>query len=430
MKSKKEAILSTLFVGIDVGSRVNAVHALDFFSDSLLVFSVPNDNRGAAELANRISAVFTKECRFDRAVIAMESTGVYSTHIASFLSTTELLAGCNAEVYCLNPLTTASYKKTFIAPGKTDNIDAFVLADFARVGKITTKPWRGTQFLALQRLTRHRLHLAESISREKSYMLTNVFLKFSALAVGDSDDTVFSNRFGATAEAVLREFLSTDDIIAQTPQELAEFVNEKGRGHFADPAKTAELLQRAAKYSYRLDKCLYEPLTISIASSFNCVCAFEKELKTIDAAIIRAIKGLNPVEYQCLLSIPGIGPVYAAGILAEIGTIHNFANDNAIAKYAGLVWNRNDSGNFIAEDTHMSKAGNAYLRYYLIEAANSVRSNVPDIAAFYRKKFDEANNHKHTRAIALTARKFVRMVFGLLGKNRLYSPDWAGGTIE
>jgi len=128
-----------------------------------------------------------------------------------------------------------------------------------------------------------------------------------------------------------------------------------------------------------------------------------------------------------LNSIPGIGPVYASGILAEIGSIHNLTDDNALAKFAGLVWNRNDSGNFVAEDTHMSKAGNAYLRYYLVEAANSVAKYVPDLNAFYQKKFDEANNHKHTRAITLTARKFVRLVFGLLAKNRLYSPEQREG---
>jgi hypothetical protein len=74
----------------------------------------------------------------------------------------------------------------------------------------------------------------------------------------------------------------------------------------------------------------------------------------------------------------------------------------------------------------MSKAGAAYLRYYLPEAANSVRNNVPGLAVYYRKKFAEANNHKHARAIALTALKFVRMVFGRLAKTRLNSPDWVG----
>jgi hypothetical protein len=122
-----------------------------------------------------------------------------------------------------------------------------------------------------------------------------------------------------------------------SPQELAELVNKNGRSRFADPTKTVGLLRQAASYSYKLGKCLYEPLTISIASSFNCVSAFEKEIKIIGAAIIRAIKGLNPTEYQCLLSIPGIGPVYAAGIIAEIGTVNSFKNGNAVAKYAGLV---------------------------------------------------------------------------------------------
>ena len=32
----------------------------------------------------------------------------------------------------------------------------------------------------------------------------------------------------------------------------------------------------------------------------------------------RAVKGLNPTEYQILTSVPGIGPVYASGILAEL----------------------------------------------------------------------------------------------------------------
>ncbi|WP_408626495.1 hypothetical protein [Anaerocolumna chitinilytica] len=36
--------------------------------------------------------------------------------------------------------------------GKKDPIDAFVIADFTRVRCITHEPWRGSQYLALQRL--------------------------------------------------------------------------------------------------------------------------------------------------------------------------------------------------------------------------------------------------------------------------------------
>jgi transposase len=68
-----------------------------------------------------------------------------------------------------------------------------------------------------------------------------------------------------------------------------------------------------------------------------------------------------------------LGPVWTAGLLAEIGAIQRFADDAALARYAGLVWNPHESGTFQADDTALSKAGNAYLRYDLVEAANSVR---------------------------------------------------------
>ena len=124
-----------------------------------------------------------------------------------------------------------------------------------------------------------------------------------------------------------------------------------------------------------------------------------------------------------LKSIPGIGHVYAAGILAEIGTIKAFPNNDALAKYCGIVWKENQSGNFRAEDTRMSKAGNRYLRYYVIEATGSVISHCPEFKRFYDKKFAETTTHQHKRALALTSRKFLRMLFGLLDKSQLYSPE-------
>jgi len=167
-------------------------------------------------------------------------------------------------------------------------------------------------------------------------MVSNMFLKFSALAVDGSSP--FSNNYGATAEAVLTEFLSLEEITSMPLEDLVSFICQKSRNRFANPQQIAQVLQKAARDSYRLDKCLYEPLTISIASSFNCISAFEKEVKVINKAIEHTLKGLNVNEYQCLLSIPGIGPVFAAGILSEIGTIADFKSQDAIAKYAGLIW--------------------------------------------------------------------------------------------
>lgn len=198
-------------------------------------------------------------------------------------------------------------------------IDSFVIADFARVGRISIKPWRGSQYLALQRLTRHRMHITECIAREKTYMLNNIFLKFSEYALLRNGEHPFANKYGATAEAILTEYTTNEDIVNSSVEDLVALINSKSKGRIADPEETAKIVQAAARNSYRLDKCLYEPLTISIASSFNCISSFEKELKVIDKAILQTAQGLNPEEYTVLNSIPGIGKVYSAGILAELG---------------------------------------------------------------------------------------------------------------
>ena len=85
-----------------------------------------------------------------------------------------------------------------------------------------------------------------------------------------------------------------------------------------------------------------------------------------------------PAARRTLDSVPGLGPVWTAGLLAEIGDIFRFANEAAVAKFAGLVWKPRESGDFQGEDTTLAKTGNPFLRYYLIEAANSVRQHCPE----------------------------------------------------
>ncbi|MFR3141190.1 MAG: hypothetical protein ACLTPC_14790 [Lacrimispora saccharolytica] len=54
-------------------------------------------------------------------------------------------------------------------------------------------------------------------------------------------------------------------------EDLLAFLAQKSRNRISDLSKTSELLRKAVRDSYRLDKCMYEPLNISLASSFNCI---------------------------------------------------------------------------------------------------------------------------------------------------------------
>ena len=175
--------------------------------------------------------------------------------------------------------------------------------------------------------------------------------------------------------------------------------------------------------SYRLDKAAYDPINTAIASSLSILRCLEGQLKHIDKEIVNLTKGFNSDEYNCLISIPGIGPTFAAGILSEIGSIKQFDNEEALAKYAGLTWRRHQSGKDEYEDTPMTKTGNSYLRYYLVEAAGMAVLHNPVYKDYYQKKFAEVKTHQHTRALALTSRKLVRLIYGLLIKNQLYQAN-------
>lgn len=180
---KKNDYLSTLFVGIDIASRVHVISALDFNQDFYIKkVPAPNTLEGVAILEGMIVDVLKKYHQFKYVIIGMESTGFYGVHLANYLSTSDLLAPFSVRVYCLNPKEMIKYKKSFNNIGKNDGIDSLLIADFARVGRISIKPWRGSQHLALQHLTRHRMHITECIAREKTYMLNNIILQFSEYA--------------------------------------------------------------------------------------------------------------------------------------------------------------------------------------------------------------------------------------------------------
>ncbi len=123
-----------------------------------------------------------------------------------------------------------------------------------------------------------------------------------------------------------------------------------------------------------------------------------------------------------LRTVPGIGPVFAAGLLAETGDISAFPADDQLAQFTGLTWPAAQSGQLTREDRPLARTGNAYLWYSLVEATNSVRRHEPRYGAYYAKKVAESTQFAHRRALVLTARKLTRLICALLRDDRAYNP--------
>lgn len=409
-----------LFVGIDVSSKDNVVCCLTNEDEKrpLFRFTVLNNRPGILELKERISQLVNKH-DFDEIRFGLEHTGCYSIHAAMYLQR-HLDFGCpNVNVYMFNPSLIKEFKKAhFLDAPKNDRADAWYIAARLKSGHLPYPFTWSEPMMALQRLTRTRYHLMQALVRESNFLMTNLYLKWSDYTL------VFDNKLSATSLAVMEEFESREALADISLDKLVEFLVQHGKNRFNDPQAVAKDLQKAARSSYRLPKAVNDSVNLAMASSIRVIRTVQEQLKSLKKAVEDHLDAIP----QTLDSVSGIGPVFASGILAEIGDINQFKSHKQLAKFAGLAWSEHQSGNFTASQTRLIHSGNRFLRYYLIEAANSVRVHDSVFAEYYAKKKAEPKQFTHKRALALTARKLVRLVFFLLKTNQLYQPK--GGNQQ
>ena len=406
--------MKTLYTGIDVASQSFMMHVKN--SDGMSL----GKSRAFENTPDGIHAVETlllntlRSGGYDHLAVGLEATAFYDWHIADALaSSAALLAQGQVRVYRLNALRVSRFHKGTGEVNKTDKVDASVIADFVRMARKLPAPHiAGDAYVPLKRLARFRFHSVGTLNRETGHFLTHLFLQHSGLA----QQKPLSDLLGATGLALVEEFMTPDEIAHAPMDKLVDFLVTHGHRGFADPQTVAKKIHQAARESFQLRPELARSEHFILTSLMRNIRGLRASLKDIDHAIADQTK-LFP---NTLTSVPGLGPVYSAGILSEIGDIRRFPDDDAIAKLAGLVWPLHNSATFEAEDRRLLRSGNKYLRYYLVEAANAIRMHDASYHAYYESKYQEVSKHKHKRALVLTARKLVRLVFALLSKGQLY----------
>jgi transposase len=107
-------------------------------------------------------------------------------------------------------------------------------------------------------------------------------------------------------------------------------------------------------------------------------------------------------SYTSLLTVPGIGPITAMGILAETGDLNRFKNPDEFSSYLGLVPSEHSSGD-TTHSAHLQPRCNTHLRPLLIEASWLAIRTCPTLLAYYRKHVGKNNK----KAIVKVARKLA-----------------------
>lgn len=406
--------MNPLYVGIDVSSKNNVAYLMKSDGVKHSSFSVQNNRGGAKLMSERIVSALTA-MQLSDVVIGLEATSIYGDSLVYALREDGGLSRFQRKIHVLNPKQVRKFKEAYPDLPKNDFVDAFVIADHLRFGRIASEVYMDDyRYKALQTLTRARFYAIQNLTREKQHFANYLFMKCSGLV----QEKVLPHNTSATTIALMERFETVDELAYADIEKLTDFISKSGRGRFADPVATAKAVKAAAMGSYRLPKTVNDSVNQAMSVSIAAMRALESQSKTLDKAIEQQFE----IIPNTLTSIPGIGKVYSAGIIAEVGDIHRFQSQASLAKFAGLVWSQHQSGDYEAEDTHLIKSGNRFLRYYLLEAANSMRRRDSEFRRYYDLKFKEVNKFQHKRALALTARKLVRLIFRLLKDNRLYIP--------
>lgn len=408
----------TLIVGVDPHRKKNVFQLMDSQGQVLgAPLGVANNRPGTAALVDHLVEQMTSG-QYEAIQVASEATGWYWFHFFQSLSQDPLLNQWPLELYLFNPRLTAKFKQSYGERDKTDPNDALVVADRFRFGRDLPVPFEYEEtYLPLRFLTRYYFHVTHNLAREKAYALAIIYLKASDYT--HRDKKPFKNVFGAASRAVLQEFASIEEIAAIDFAELVEFIDLKGKRRFADPEDNARKLLQVVRDSYPLPQALHQPLNTILALSFKHITFLEGQQKRLQSTIAEQLAAIP----NTLQTIPGIGPVFSAGLITEIGPLDRFdGQETKVAKFAGFMWRKSQSDDFTADHTPLIKNCNRYLRYYFCEAANAVRMHDPDYHAYYERKYHEVRKHQHKRALVLTARKLVRLVVRLLTTHQPYRP--------
>jgi len=175
------------------------------------------------------------------------------------------------------------------------------------------------------------------------------------------------------------------------------------------------LVRTRAEFKQRIhvQQITEKALGIKLALSFAPVMiTLSKEIKLLEQQMANYAKDTQ----KLLQSIPGVGRIASAALLAHIGNIKRFQNPEQLVAYIGLDCRVYQSGTSINGKGFITKRGNTYLRFTLFNAAFIARQHIPELKQFFAKKLSEGKHY--FSAQCAVERKLVHLIYAI----------WSRGT--
>ncbi len=115
----------------------------------------------------------------------------------------------------------------------------------------------------------------------------------------------------------------------------------------------------------------------------------------------------NDAGYHAIQQIPGVGPVIAAILVAEIGDIEPFSSAGHLASWCGLTPRHRESDT-TARRGPITKQGNRLVRWAAVKAAQKLRKDTGLYA--WREQLADRRNSRGVAKVA-TARKIINLAY-------------------
>lgn len=386
-----------IVVGIDVASQkhdyfmLQAETGMVFRSSSV---TIRNNDEGYKKLHKDIQTFCGATGDFN-VRIGLESTGIYSTNITTFLFEQDY------KVMMINPiLTNMTRKASKVHSPKNDNLDSQTICKYLVDNKDSFTPYTSTLYhnQVLKSLSRKRYFIVNDLRKAKlsvNNLVQLIFPEFKEL---------FSNIYGESALAVLKKYGSPAKLSKARSDKVASLLHGRCRC-------TAAQLIDAAKHTIGLKSDNYE---FELADAIEELEHIQRRIDSYDAQIKKYVDMICPN----LLSIPGVGYVTAGLIAGEIGDIERFHSVGALISFSGTDITVFESGKYKAQHCMPSKKGSQYLRYATFQVARVIWQHDPVFNAFYHKKLDE-NKHYYV-VLGHIQKKVIRVIYSLMKSGSHY----------
>ena len=279
---------------------------------------------------------------------------------------------------------------------KTDKIDSEVIAKLALNGMVQPSrvfPKKHREYHSYIRLRHKLVQKRTDIKNEAHAILAPEMFNLK---------DVLTDIFGKTGRAILSG-ISSGKNVDQIIQNLSPNVRKKS-------AQIRELLDREISQSaaIRLQICL------------KLIKNFDDSIELLGKEIFNYAYGNHKREMEILKSVPGIGELGAATLIAEIGDFKDFASGDKLASWLGLVPNVYQSADKY-HNGRITKRGSKVARWILIQIAQAAaRTKNSKLKEFFNRKKKSIG---HAKAIVALARKIATIIWHLITNDEMYEDE-------